>query len=94
MSDFTKHMKLQKQINKLETKKKQLEYDLSRAEHLLGESMVVLDQISKRAAQNKDSFTVLWCDTMLSDIRKTLDLPRFGVDVITWKQIRDERENK
>jgi len=91
MDKLTEKLKLEREIRELKKQKEQLSYDLSRAEYLIGETMIMLNKISKRAEKSKDSFTVLWCDEMLSDIRKTLDLPRFGVDLITWKAVKEKK---
>jgi hypothetical protein len=91
MDHLTEQLKLKREIRELKKKNKQMEYDLSRAEYLIGETMIMLEQIEKRANSHADSFTALWCDDMLQTIRKTLDLPRFGVDLITWKQVKDTK---
>jgi hypothetical protein len=73
---------LKKKLRKARHKNKQLVYDLSRIEYILAECIELLNKVGKRANQNKDSFTHLWCENMLIDIGKILDLPRFGVDTI------------
>jgi hypothetical protein len=92
MDHLSEQLKLQKQIRELEKKNKQLEYDLSRADYLLGESILIFDQIKKRADCSGDSFTAVWCDSIITEIKKSLDLPRFGIDVITWNEIREDKD--
>jgi len=83
--DSVEVINLKRELRRKRESNKKLNYDLGRMEYLLGECIVMMDKISNRALKNKDAFTTLWCETMVSDIRKVLDLPRFGVDVITKK---------
>lgn len=91
MSTEKEVLKLKKELREEKHKNKQILYDLSRLEFLLGECIELLDKVGNRSKQQKDSFTAMWCETTIQDIRKTLDLPRFGVDLISWKQIKDTK---
>jgi len=91
MDNLDQVLNLKSSLRKARRCNEKLAYDLARADYLLGECIILMNKIGSRAESSKDSFTAMWCETMVSDIRKTLDQPRFGVDIITMKQVRDTK---
>jgi len=84
--------RLNQTIRDLRTTNEQQNYDLSRVEFLLGECIELIKKVGNRAENEGDAFTHLWCEEMIFTVYKTLDLPRFGVDVISWRDIREDKK--
>lgn len=85
--------KLQYDIVQLKHEQSCLTYDLERMEFVLGEVLIMLNKIGKRAELSKDSFTSLWCESTMAEIMNTLNKPRYGVDVIAMEDIEVTEES-